>query len=268
MKSKNSALKSLWLIVFLGVCGGVLRGLEVALHFNWDTAFYEPFSTSFIMPLHAVISTAAALLFAYRGRGELPEYTEAYAMPGKLSATLSALSCAVLSAAGLWKLVASVTRPKWSGIIFGILTILAGLVLLMLTHAKHRGVLSEYGRFISSLPVYWSCFLLILTYMEHPVEPVIRVFAYDILAACLIALAFFFHVSRIYGKKGAGRPLFFSMAAVYFILTVVLGRAIAYLISGDTRNLLDAPFRMIAFSCAGMVIFLDIRAMIRSRERT
>ena len=37
---KKKGVFWLILVVFLGICAGVLRGIEVSAHFDWNTALY------------------------------------------------------------------------------------------------------------------------------------------------------------------------------------------------------------------------------------
>ena len=138
-------------------------------------------------------------------------------------------------------------------------------VLLALAKARLDGKVPDYTRFISSLSVFWGCFLLVITYMEHPVEPVIRVFAYDILASSFIVLALFYMVAPLFRTPRRSAALFFTLGAVYLILLTIVGRAVAFAMSGYLRNLVDAPFRMIVFACMG-VLLLQNAAGLLGRE--
>ena len=104
--------------------------------------------------------------------------------------------------------------------------------------------------------------------MEHPVEPVIRNFVYDILAACAIVFALFWYVAPLFRKADRGKSLFFSLAGVYLVLLTAVGRVTAFLLSGEQRNLTDAPFRMLLFICVGVLMLQNAATLLRQSGST
>lgn len=262
---KKKGVFWLILVVFLGICAGVLRGIEVSAHFDWNTALYEPFATAWVLPVYAALSAALIGAVSLAGKGRLTDFCASYPIGGKNGLFLAALASLGLCAAGLWKLFEAMTALRAANIVFGLLTVLAGAVLLALAKARLDGKVPDYTRFISSLSVFWGCFLLVITYMEHPVEPVIRVFAYDILASSFIVLALFYMVAPLFRTPRRSAALFFTLGAVYLILLTIVGRVVAFAMSGDLRNLVDAPFRMIVFACMG-VLLLQNAAGLLGRE--
>ncbi len=259
-----------WLIIviLLGVCAGILRGIEVSAHFDWDTALYEPFSTAFVLPVYTALSIALIGLLALARRDRLTEFTESYPMGSKNGLFVAALASLALCAAGLWKLFEALTMLRAVNIILGILTILAGAVLLALAKARLDRKVPEYTRFISSLVIFWGCFMLVITYMEHPVEPVIRNFAYDILASSFIVFALFYEVAPLFRRTRRSAAVFFTLGSVYLILLTIVGRVVAFMLSGDLRNVTDAPFRMIVFACVGVLLIQNAAGLLgRDSER-
>ena len=255
------------LILLLGVCAGVLRGIEVSAHFDWDTALYEPFSAAFVLPLYAALSLVLIAAVSAAHRGALTDFRGAYPL-GKTGLFIAAMASLGLCAAGLWKLFAAMTALKAVQIILGIMTILGGAALLVLAMSRVRGIVPEPARFLASFAVFWGCFLLVVTYMEHPVEPVIRNFVYDILAACAIVFALFWYVAPLFRKADRGKSLFFSLAGVYLVLLTAVGRVTAFLLSGEQRNLTDAPFRMLLFICVGVLMLQNAATLLRQSGST
>ena len=257
-----------WLILILlmGICAGVLRGMEVSAHFDWDTALYEPFAAAFVLPVYTALSAALIAAVSAAQRGELPGFYEAYPIRSKAGLFIAAMASLGLCAAGLWKLFAAMTALKAVQIILGILTVIGGAVLLAMAVSRWREKMPDPVRVASSLCIFWGCFLLVVTYMEHPVEPVIRNFVYDILASAAVVFALFYYVAPLFRKTGRGRALFFSLAAVYLVTLTAVGRVVAWLLSGDSRNLTDAPFRMLLFLCAGVLILQNAAGLLRDDQ--
>lgn len=252
---KNRRFLILIFAAFLGICAGIMRGIEMAYHFDWSTAMFEPFSAAFVLPAYSIAAALVILIFSLACHGKISDYCAAYRIRGKFGLFIDVLSALVLGLAGLWRTLSAVKTGRASYIVFGILTVLTAAVMIALSRSRHSGRLGVYTRSFSSLLIYWACFLLVLTYMEHPVEPVLRVFCYDILAASFLTLASFYEIAPIFSVKRRSAAVFFSLGSIFLILLTVVGRGTAFLLSGDLNNIFDAPWRMLAFVCMGLRIF-------------
>lgn len=259
---KNRRFPILILIVFLGICAGVMRGIEMAYHFDWSTAMFEPFATSFVLPTYSIAAMLVIFIISRTCHGKISDYCTTYPIRGKFGLFIDVLSALVLGVAGFWRILSAVQIGRPSYIVFGILTVLAAAVMIALSAARHKGQIGDYARHFSPILIFWSCFLLILTYMEHPVEPVLRVFCYDILAASFLTLAAFYEVAPIFSVKRRSTALFFSLGSIFLILLTVVGRGFAFILSGDLNNLFDAPWRMLAFICIGLRIVQTSAALL------
>ena len=153
------------------------------------------------------------------------------------------------------KLLNKIFNLNLFGVLYSILTFAAAGSLFAVARARRRGRAGEMIPFLALVPVFWACFLLITTFTEHPVEPVIPIFAYDLLASCFILLALYLQAASMFGKKALATARFASLGGMYFISVVCLGRAFA-VIAGKTYYLRDAPFRMTVFGA----IFLYLLA--------
>jgi len=265
---KKQKIFSVLLLLIPGLCGGFLRGTEMAYYFDWSTAMFIHYKMDFIMPVAVglILLIWAFLSMGYRKK--LKDYCTAWKTQGKGGLTVGILSASLLLLMGVARIYLSLSPMRKSYVIFGILTVLAGITLILLSVARYCGRLPAMTRLLSSLTVFWSCFLLVLTYMEHPVEPSLRVFCYDILAACFITLALFYEIATIFEHKSQRLALFFNISASYMIIMTVTGRLFAYLLSGDIRNLTDAPVRMLMFFAIGIRLIQNAFCLLnRSDEQ-
>ena len=75
--------------------------------------------------------------------------------------------------------------------------------------------------------------------------------------------ALFYFVAPLFRKTGRRAALFCSLASIYLIALTAVGRVTAYLLSGEVRNLTDAPFRMLLFICVGLLILQNAVGLLR-----
>ena len=249
---KNRKLYTILFLLIPGLCAGILRGTEMAYFFDWSTAMFGTYKAEMVLPLTVFATLLILGLLSVVFDKKLKSYCMAWRTPtvGGLAAGL--LSAVLLMVSGWVRVYSSLKTERLSYVLFGIITIIAGIVFLFLSIARYRGTMPKAMRLFSSLPVFWSCFLLVLTYMEHPVEPVLRVFCYDIFAACFITLAVFYEIAPIFEEKSRRTALFFTVSAVYMVVMTLTGRVFGWVFSGDVRNLTDSPIRMLMFLAVGI----------------
>ncbi len=251
---KNKGAFRLGMVLVLGVCAGILRGIEVSAHFDWDTALYEPFAASCVVPLYTALMLGLIAVLSLPCRDRLAGFAESFPIRSMAGLYTAAGASLAITAMGLWKVFSSMQELRAVQILYGVLTAVGGAVLTALAKARHDGRVPQTTRFLSSFVIFWGCILLIVTYMEHPVEPVIRNFVYDILASAMIVMALLSMVSTIFGEVRRGHALFFHLGSVFLILMTIVGRLTAFLLSGDARNITDAPLRMLLFACVGVIL--------------
>ena len=69
---------------------------------------------------------------------------------------------------------------------------------------------------LSTIPVFFLCFWLILIYRQNASNPVLLSYVYRCLAIIFAALGFYFTAGFVFGKPAPGRTVFCSLAATYF----------------------------------------------------
>ena len=253
----------LYAVLAVGILGACVRGWELAYAFNPETGLYDAGAAAFVLPLISVLAALLSILAAAAHRSSAESFLSAFPIRSRASLAIIAIAGLVMVASGVLKIFGFVQSASFTALLFGILTVACGISLLVLSKARFRGEADELVSFVSTIPIYWACFMLILTFMEHPVEPVIQTFAYDLLASCAILLAIYYASAMLYGKHAVGLCLMSTLAALYFSLVAAGGRIVYFIISRETYYLMDAPFRMAVFSACFLYLLFNASSLLR-----
>ena len=115
--------------------------------------------------------------------------------------------------------------------------------------------------------LFWISFALLYTFMEHPVEPILQVFAYDLLAMCASALALYGQTGRIYGKARARLGAFGALLGTALLTVSLFGRVCAFILSGNLYYLRQIAFRVPVMLGLLLICMLDAAAYLRVRPK-
>ena len=270
-------------ILLLGAVGAILRSIELVRYIEPSTNLYHASGLmAWALPLVSAAAIAVSVVVGKKtSRGQTGSFCEVFATHGQVPHLILIGSAVLLIVAGIFKTI-SVVASLFDAIavlpymgkvnvrtllrllsvaqlVYGILTIVAGISMIGLASARRRCRETDTTRFLATIPIFWACFLLILTFMEHPVEPVFHIFAYDLLGAAAIVLSVHYTSAFLFGKVRIFKNIVFSLLSLYFIMVTVGGRAIAFLTTHQFRFLMEVPFRMVAF--VAMFGYILINAM-------
>lgn len=247
MKNTIKKVLPLVFVVFAGIVGGILRGMELTLCYDDTTGLYTSGPvTYFLLGLSTVIAVLCLLLALMKNRDRRP-YTVLYrcGVPGTM---LCMLAGVVMAAAGLMRAADFFNGGVYSSLLFGILTILCGVSLIALSAARKQGKIPMMTGFGAVVTVFWGCFMLVLVFMEHPVEPVELLYAYDLLAMCCALLSIYGAAGQIFGRDRMRIALFSSLCAVFLLLVSGFGRFMTFIYTGSTYYMTQVDFRMVVYA--------------------
>lgn len=234
-------------VVFAGIAGGVLRGMELTGCYDDGTGLYTVGPVTYVLVGMSVLVIAFCLFVALWKGPDRRGYLEIYrcGVPG---AMLCMLSGVVMLAAGLMRTISFQTDGKYSSLLFGVLTLLCGVSLIALAAARKQGKLPDMTGLGAVVTVFWGCFMLVQVFMEHPVEPVVLLYAYDLLAMCFSLLSIYSAAGQMFGRTHVRVALFSSLGAVFLLLVSGLGRLMTFYITGSTHFIMQADFRLIVYA--------------------
>jgi len=279
----------LYVLVF-GVIGALLRAVELAIYIDPITNLYEaPGLFAFALPGVTVLAAALCVWYGLKYRDKQGAgFTKTYGVDHKFTKYLLLASAVMLILAGAFKmisvamafadtlsyfhmvgmpdLVTMVRELSIAQLVYGLITCITGFIFLSLTKTRSRKQQTESTRFLATIPIFWACFMVIFTFMEHPVEPVIQIFAYDLLGAAAIVLAVYNTAAILFGKAKLFKPVVSSLLSLYLIAVTVGGRALAFVLTGRFHFLTDSPFRMVVFAAMFLYSIVNVCSIIKSEQ--
>ena len=249
-------------VFLLGIVGAILRSVELTTLIDPTTNLYSGTGLFTIaLPVLSLVAAILAVLCGYRFvKEKIDSYQSVFTVRNTAAFLCLICSACILTIAGVGKIFSVTYNPSIAQLLYGIITVLAGLSLIHLARCRKSGDTNEYTRFVSTIPVFWACFLVILTFMEHPVEPVLQIFAYDLLASCAIVLAVYYSCAFLFQKLHLSMPIISSLLAIYFILVSFGGRVLAVITTRQLSYMLDAPFRMLVF--VAMLLYISVNLSV------
>lgn len=250
----NRNYKILWLVLAFaaGLFGGVLRGHELAVCYHNESGLYTYDYSSYALVALCAAAGVLYILCALLTREDAAAY-EARFRVSRLGLALNVFAGFLIAAAGMLHMFSIVGQFSIYKLLLGIFTVLAGVCVILLASARGKGVLLDSAPMAAVATVFWACFMLIATFMEHPVEPILQLFAYDLLAMCAAALSIYCQAAPVFGKKRRRLCVFSSLSAVTLLTLTVFGRLIAAVLSGEAWYFTEVLFRMLVMS--GLILY-------------
>ena len=237
--------KIIWLLFALaaGLFGGVLRGHELVVCYDDVSGLYTADYASYVLPALCALAFVLFLIcaFSVEGKQKVPYFTRFSLSRGAMA--VQVIAGFLVLAGGAVLLRSFLREASIYDLLLGAYTILAGVCLIRLAslRSKESPLLSAKAPGIVVL--FWICFVLLYTFMEHPVEPILQVFAYDLLAICAAALTLYCHTGRIFEKYRDRLGVFAALLAVMLLTTAAFGRVCAFVLSGSLSYLTRVAFR-------------------------
>lgn len=275
-----------WTTLVLGLLCGLLRGLDLARGYDQVTglptgALWEPV---LIVCLAAACVVLFLLARSYPGSSPKEKAFETYFTgAGDLYKTVSVLCAAVLAlsgAAGLYFTLTGANTPKQSevAVLAGtvnplfdliaqiplwILAIVTAVVFIRMAGVAARGFISEEQAGLTIVPVFWSAFDLILTFKDNSGTPMLGHYVFELLAAGLLTLSFYYYAGFLFAKPHPARFAFCASMASCLALTSAVGVGVAVLLGVD--YLPGALLRQACFVAAAAWLLSQLVLMAKGR---
>lgn len=137
--------------------------------------------------------------------------------------------------------------------------------MVLFTAGQKRGRIHPEHEFFVLVPVFYSCFFLIILYKENAVDPTISDYAIELIGAIFIMLGLFYFAGFLYDKHRPRLCMALSMLAVFFSASAGFGTLGFYLCTADAFSFLTAlPAGLYLIA---MSLTLSANAALLSRRR-
>ena len=238
-------------VVAAGAFGAFFRWLQNQTAFEPDTGLLKPGIINYIVPLLII----AALYLFYRivkgikVQGLTPPDNVWHAFRAKHIAYPAVYYVTALVTA-LGGFVTLITARDFIGSGFfrftGLLALACGVTFPMICSASKKKYSPSMVSTLMTLPIIMSCVWMIGSYKVNSSTPTVWSFAVEIIALCVLTVAFYYAAGFAFGRALPYRAMFFNMAAAFmcivtladqrlFGLQLVLVGAAAMLITENWR---------------------------------
>lgn len=225
-----------------GLAGAALRGVSLITGYEAFTSLPLPDSAA-QRGLIFLSVVAVAVLFAmsrvYKPQRGVP-FERMFGGGGNAFKMISVLAGGVMIAASAYGLFLVLTNPgmeKPSAMLpmipLWILAILTGGCFVGLAAALSGREITETTAAFTIVPMFWSCFDLIITFKDNGASPFVGLYAFELFAAIALTYAFYALAGFLYGPCSPSRFAFSAGAAVFFCLVCVGGEAVNLLGGGQ-----------------------------------
>ena len=258
--------KILYLVLALGagLFGGVLHGHELVYCYDNTAGLYTADTSSYILPVLCALAALVSLFAALGVREDKETSYPAYYSLSKGGTAIHVLSGFFVIAGGAVLLYSFLSDHSIYSLLLGAFTAIAGVSFVLLSSVRAGRAPEASAKGNGIVVLFWICCALLYTFMEHPVEPILQVFAYDLLAMCASALAIYCQTGRIFKKSRARLGAFGSLCGITLLTTAGFGRLCAFVLSGSLSYLREIAFRAPVMLGMLLLCMLDAAAYLRS----
>jgi hypothetical protein len=220
----------LFIALLCGAGAAVLRGLQLVYSFDPQTSLIKrgDLITISLVALSALFVVIAAV-YAFTKRKAPPPPPRRL---GRVWAAVEFSSLAVLFSASSVDIYWGFTRGRPVAVCLGFLGLFAWGGLLMLGLNINKLPFTSATGFWATVPVFWSCLMLITEFWGHAGNPVRNTYAYGILATVFCTLSLYTAAGFFFNKANLPRAMLYILPGIFFA-TLTLGGALLSFLLGD-----------------------------------
>jgi hypothetical protein len=259
----------LLLLILALLCGlgaAVLRGFQLAYSFDQNTSLIEPgdFWTVSLMTLSMVFGLIVIVYVILRHKKTPPPQPGRPRRLGNVWLSVQLLALAALASASALDLSKGFTTSQVSFICLGFLGFFAVAALFMIANNVNTLPFTSTTGFWLTVPIFWSCLMLIMEFWGYAGNPVRSTYVYGTLATVFCALAVYTVAGFLFDRIKPGRVLLYAGPGVFFA-TLTLGGALLAPHLGEHLTLtLGGLFRAPPVNSIGEpLLVMNITTMLR-----
>lgn len=243
--------RTLTLIVlplFFGLCGAMLRAVELAYSFDPLSGLHT--TQLAVTPALVALCAIVSLLFLVFAWFIQPDQATV-STPRPVFYAASGLAALVLFGLAAYQIAGCVTNFVLTTFIHALLTLYCAVSLLALGKTGLAQRPSSAYTVFAVVPVFWACFTLILVYRERIADPILLDYIYLIVAFIFILLFLYALTGYVYGKNKFRLAAVTGPLALFFLTINVVAQPLAAFLP-QTR----ATFEVIPLEFGALIAFL------------
>jgi hypothetical protein len=223
--------------LFFGFAAGGLRALELQLAWDPELGVMSPGHPASLglIAVSIVFFLIMLPLTRVRSKPTGERVASARHTPTYLTADILAAAALLVSAyldINRHAQLAETGGASTSLLVFSLLTVFTGLCMVMLMRMTLRGVVDKAYGFYMTVPVFWSCFWLIMEFAANSANPILLSYTYEILAIVFIVLALYSMAGFFFDMPHTSQTLLYCVMGAFFSCITVLGPILSYVFWG------------------------------------
>ena len=233
-RKKVFSLLMLLITFLLGAGAAVLRGFQLTRSFD-SNALISPGDpvTILLMVVSAAFAVAAFAFVRQRvAKADAPSESRRLGIVWFLVqfAALSFLfSSSVIE---LMNGFSSTADTRWSSVCLGLLGLISTFSLLMIALNINKHPSGSAAGFWATLPVFWSCLMLVTDFWGQAGVPVRSAYVYGMFGAVFCTIALYSVAGFFFGRGKPASTLFYAYASIFFSILTLGG----YLLAAQLAN--------------------------------
>jgi hypothetical protein len=229
--------------LLFGIGAAVIRGFQLTKSFDPETALIAPGDpfTIFLMVLSAVfVLLAAAGLWRRKRAGGFDEIEDRPV--GSVWLAVQSVALALLCSASVLEFLRGISDAdwgsfftkdsniQWSLVCLGLLGVFSTAALFMTALNINKRPEGSAAGFWATVPVFWSCLMLVTDFWGQAGIPVRNTYVYGMLGAVFCTIALYTVAGFFFGRAKPANALFYSFSGIYFSALTLGGFAVSLLL--------------------------------------
>lgn len=230
------------LSLLLGVAGAFFRERQMATGFDSDGLAVYGNIWAILLAVLSAVAAVLFILFLFKLKTAGPVDGAEIGVRTPVYPVVCGVASAFLLAAGMIGLIEYIRFETdiLRNLLLSAFAVITALCTASVSLVIYKGKDMKNTGIISTLPVFFMCFWLIVAYREHAANPVIYDYVYQMLAIICGTMGFFYSAGFVFGKNKPARAVFFMLMSVFFSLVII----------AETQTIADIMF--FVFLCVYM----------------
>lgn len=250
--------------VVTGICGAILRAAQLTRAFDAETGVLKSGSplTAALVAV-SVIAVMMALISAFVLKNGVTSAPNGKASSIELFSTISAVLIIADAGVGIFGL-----RNKFDAVelIFSLLSVYCAVAIIVMGKYRMEERDSVPYSVFAAVPVFWACFLLILTFREKIADPIIADYAMLIFSYICILLFLYALAAHLLGRSRFAVMIFSCFVGMYFIIVELLSPVVAAFMMPSYDFVMHIDIRELLPQLA-LLVFMPSAASLIVRRR-
>ena len=216
-----------FIAVICGIAGSILRHLQLETGFDDQGLAINGNFYSIVLVILSLLLAASFVLLMAKCKFSMAEengisnhsdsaafISMAFSLAGALCLIAGALISIMKYSRGL--------LGQLEGLIYPATLLITAFCVLVFSMSAYKGKDLGKSGTAAVLPIFFTCFWLVIYYRSNAANPVLYDYIYQLMAIIFGALAMFYHVGTLFGRSRPKRSLFCQCMCVFFCLTIQL----------------------------------------------